>query len=131
MSFLSYFRGLVPGLRSITGAAKDISGTAKDLTGIRKDIVETKLATNELRERESLIQKATLEDVKKYDQHTIDLIRSASSPVEQRRYRTLSAPYYRIRRPYFQYPLVIVALILLMILFGLWPMKSCGSWLFK
>ena len=55
------------GAKAVTGPAKDISGAAKDVTGIRKDLVETKLAQYKVEEHESLIQKATFEDVKDYD----------------------------------------------------------------
>lgn len=58
------------GPKAFTGPVKDISGTAKDVTGIRKDLVETKLAEKKLEDQESLIQKATLEDVERFDAHT-------------------------------------------------------------
>ena len=62
------------GAHGITGPVKDVSGAVKDVTGIRKDLVETKLAENKLRTEESLIQKATLEDVKLYDPRTRALL---------------------------------------------------------
>jgi hypothetical protein len=53
-----------------------MSGTAKDVTGVRRDLVETKLAQLRVEEHESLIQKATVEDVKKYDPKTRRVIRA-------------------------------------------------------
>jgi len=54
-----------------------MSGTAKDVTGVRRDLVETKLAQLRVEEHESLIQKATVEDVKKYDPKTRRVMRAA------------------------------------------------------
>ena len=53
--------------KAVTDAVKDASGIAKDVTGIRRDLVETKLAQYKVEDHESLIQKATLDDVKEYD----------------------------------------------------------------
>lgn len=61
------------GAKAVTGPIKDVSGAAKDVTGIRKDIVETKLADLKLKQEESLIQKASLDDVAKYDPKHRDL----------------------------------------------------------
>jgi predicted nucleic acid-binding Zn-ribbon protein len=61
------------GTKAVTGVVKDVSGTAKDVTGIRKDLVETKVAQIKVEEYESQIQRATLGDVKKYDQKIRDL----------------------------------------------------------
>jgi hypothetical protein len=53
--------------KTVSGVVKDASGTAKDVTGIRRDLVETKLAQFKVEEHESLIQRATLDDVKEFD----------------------------------------------------------------
>jgi hypothetical protein len=55
------------GAKSITGPVKDISGSIKDVTGIRKDIVETRLAEYELAEKESVIERPTLEQIERFD----------------------------------------------------------------
>jgi hypothetical protein len=76
-AFSSALKGAtIAGAKAITGPVRDISGTAKDVTGIRKDLVETKLAQYKAEEYESLIQKATLDDVKKYDPKTQRLVQS-------------------------------------------------------
>src|SRR5437773_1660240 len=68
-SFLTKALGVVTdtGTKAVTGVVKDVSGTAKDVVDIRKGLVETKIAQIKVEEYESQIQKATLEDVKKYD----------------------------------------------------------------
>jgi|SRR5580704_10618763 hypothetical protein len=65
MAFWSFLVNF--GAKAVTGPVKDLSGAAKDATGIRKDLVETKLAQLKLESEESLIQRATLDDVKEYD----------------------------------------------------------------
>ena len=65
------------GAKAVTGPVKDISGTAKDVVDIRKAIVETKLAQFKVEEQESQIQKASLEDVMKYDPTTGRVIERA------------------------------------------------------
>lgn len=78
------------GTKAVTGPLKDISGAAKDVTGIRKDLVETKLAQYRLEEHESLIQKATLSDVKRYDERTRRVVRAASRLKSPRRLKRVS-----------------------------------------
>jgi hypothetical protein len=73
-------RGLTSvGVKAVTGPAKDASGMARDVTGIRKDIVETKLAQLKVEEHDSVIQKATFEDVKDYDLKVQRIISRASA----------------------------------------------------
>ena len=86
------------GAKAITGPAKDISGTAKDVTGIRKDLAQTKLAQVKVKEHESLIQKATLEDVKDYDDKTRRVVKAATSSLNHD-YRTYRIHLWDFSRP--------------------------------
>jgi|ERR1022692_562273 hypothetical protein len=65
------------GAEAVTKPVKDITGAAKDVVGIRKDLVETQLAERRLKNEESLILKATLEDVKEFDQKTRKILDKA------------------------------------------------------
>jgi len=61
----------------------------RDIVGTRKDLVETdkaKLETEKLRDERSLIQRATLDDVKKYDPKTQKLLYEIKhkEPVQER-----------------------------------------------
>lgn len=62
------------GAEAVTKPVKDITGAAKDVVDIRKDLVETRLAEKRLENEERLIHKATLEDVKRYDSKTRNLL---------------------------------------------------------
>jgi hypothetical protein len=53
--------------KTVSGVVKDVSGTAKDVTGIRRDLIETKLAQYKVEEHESMIQRATLDDIREFD----------------------------------------------------------------
>ena len=75
------------GAKIVTGPVKDISGTAKGVTGIRRDLVETKLAEFRVEEHERVTQRATFEDVRRYDPKAQRLIKlgEAEPPPEIKR----------------------------------------------
>jgi hypothetical protein len=73
----------------------------RDILGIRKDHIETKKAKlevkkleEETRNRESIIQKADIEDVKKYDPKTKELLETIEIP--EAKYKIRRRMYYRM-----------------------------------
>jgi hypothetical protein len=64
-------------VKDVSGTANDVSGIAKDVTGVKKDLVERKLAEKHLTDEESLVSKPTLEDVKRFDPKTKQIVRAA------------------------------------------------------
>jgi hypothetical protein len=62
------------GAEAVTGPVKAVTGAAKNVVDIRKSVVETRLAERRLEHEESLIQRATLDDVKQYDPKTQRLV---------------------------------------------------------
>ena len=54
-------------VKDTAGAVHEVVGTAKDLQDIEKGKIDKRLAERQLEREQSLIHKATFEDVKKFD----------------------------------------------------------------